>query len=70
MRKAGIVILVAGLLITMVTGFSYVTKDKIVEFGDIEITADKNHRADWSLMAGVLVMVFGGVMILAGMEKK
>ena len=66
MRKDGIVILVVGLLITVITGFSYVTKEKIVEVGDLEITAQKNNRANWSPLAGVAVVVVGGIMFVAG----
>ena len=66
MRKDGIVILVVGLLITVITGFSYVTKEKIVEVGDLEITAQKNNRANWSPMAGIAVVVIGGIMFVAG----
>jgi UDP-N-acetylmuramyl pentapeptide phosphotransferase/UDP-N-acetylglucosamine-1-phosphate transferase len=70
MRKAGLKLLVAGLLITLVTGFSFVTKEKILEIGDLEITADKNHSADWSRMAGLAVIAVGGIMIAAGGTEK
>lgn len=70
MKKAGIIIFVIGLLITMFTGFNYVTKEKIVEIGDLEITADKNHRVDWSPLAGVVVMVAGGVVFLIGGKER
>jgi len=66
MRKDGIVILVVGLLITVITGFSYVTKEKIVEVGDLEITAQKNNRTNWSPLAGIAVVVIGGIMFVAG----
>ncbi len=70
MRKTGIVILIAGLLLTVFTGFSYVTEETILDIGDFEINAERTNRADWSPMAGVLIMVFGGLMIISGEEKK
>ena len=66
MRKDGIVILVVGLLITAITGYSYITKEKIVEIDDLEITANKHNRANWSPLAGIAVIVVGGIMFVAG----
>jgi uncharacterized membrane protein YidH (DUF202 family) len=66
MKKAGIIIFAIGLLITVFTGFNYVTKEKIVDLGDIQITADKKHSVDWSPYAGVAVMIVGGVVFLVG----
>jgi hypothetical protein len=69
MKNIGIVILIIGLLLTLVTGFNYVTKEKIVDIGDIEISADKTHNVDWSPVAGIAVMVIGGVIYLVGTKK-
>ncbi|TVQ15791.1 MAG: hypothetical protein EA364_01355 [Balneolaceae bacterium] len=66
MKRAGIIIFAIGLLITVFTGFNYVTKEKIVDLGDIQITADKKHSVDWSPYAGVAVMIVGGVVFLVG----
>lgn len=70
MKKDGIVILIVGLLITLVTRFSLVTKEKIVEIGDLEITADKKNSVDWLPIAGIAVIVIGGIMFVAGGKKK
>lgn len=69
MKKIGIVIMVVGLLITVVTGFSYVTKEKVVDIGKLEITADKNNRMSWSPIIGVIVMAVGGGVFLLGPKK-
>ena len=66
MKRAGLIIFAIGLLITVFTGFNYVTKEKIVDIGDIQITADKQHSVDWSPYAGVAVMIAGGVVFLVG----
>jgi len=63
MKKAGMLIMVFGLLITLYTGFRFVTTEKIVEIGDIEITADKTNTVDWSPMVGIVVIVVGGIML-------
>jgi hypothetical protein len=69
MKTTGITILVVGLLITLFTGFNYVTKKKVVDIGNLEITTDKNHNLAWSPLVGVAVMAVGGVVLLFGAKK-
>jgi LPXTG-motif cell wall-anchored protein len=65
----GLVIVVIGLVMTLYTGFNYVTKEKVAEIGNIEITTDKDHTASWSPFIGIGVMVIGGVVFLYGKKK-
>lgn len=70
MRKAGIIILIAGLVFTTITGFNYVTEETIVEIGELEVTADRTHSTDWSPLAAIAVMVAGGVVYLVGGKER
>lgn len=69
MKNAGIIIIVIGLAITLFTGFTYFTKEKIVDIGELEITANKRHTMDWSPLVGVGIMVAGVVVYLVGTKK-
>ena len=69
-KMIGIVILVIGLLMTLYTGFTYVTKEKIVDIGNVEISADKDHTATWSPFIGIGIMVIGGVVFFVGKKSK
>ena len=69
MKKIGLIIFVIGVLITAVTGFSYVTREKVVDIGSLEITANERHNLAWSPIVGLVVMAVGGVVYLVG-EKK
>lgn len=69
MKRAGIIILVIGILITAFTGFNYVTKKKIVDIGNVEISQDKNHRLSWSPLIGVAVILIGGAVLLYGVKR-
>lgn len=69
MKKIGLVIFVIGVLITAVTGFSYVTREKVVDIGSLEITANKRHNMAWSPIIGLVVMAVGGVVYLVGDKK-
>ncbi|MDX9946232.1 MAG: hypothetical protein RBS38_02620 [Bacteroidales bacterium] len=69
MKKAGIVILIAGLLLTIFTTFSYFTREKVVDLGKVEITANKKHRVAWSPLVGLGVIGLGGVVFLMASKK-
>lgn len=68
-KTIGIIIMVIGLAMTLYTGFNYVTREKIVDIGGIEISADKNKTVSWDSFIGVGIMVIGGVVFLAGKKK-
>lgn len=70
MKQLGIIILVIGLLITVYTSFNFVTKEKVVDIGNVEITRDKNHVMAWSPLLGVAVMVVGGFVFFYGAKKQ
>jgi drug/metabolite transporter (DMT)-like permease len=67
-KTLGIVLLIVGVLMIAYTGFNFVTNEKVVELGSIEITKEKNHVFQWSPVAGV-VLIIGGVVLLV-MDKK
>ncbi len=69
MKTAGIVILIIGLLITVFTGINFVTKKKVVDIGNLEISRDKNHSLAWSPFIGIAVMVIGGGVYFYGSKK-
>lgn len=69
-KTIGLVIVVIGLIMTLYTGFTYVTREKIVDIGSVEITADKDHTANWSPFIGIGIMVIGGVVFLFGKKSK
>ena len=69
MKKAGIIIAVAGLILTIFTAFTIFTKEKVVDIGSIEITANKPHHLNWSPLIGVAVMGLGVVLVLVAPKK-
>jgi hypothetical protein len=69
MKKAGIFILIVGLLLTIFTAITFFTREKVVDIGTLEITANKRHHLNWSPLVGVGVMVIGGVVVLMSPKK-
>jgi len=70
MKKIGLAILAIGILITVFTGFNFVTKEKVIDVGSLQVTKDKNHRLAWSPLIGVAVMVVGGVIYFFVPKKR
>jgi hypothetical protein len=69
MRKSiAIALMVLGGLMMAYTGINFVTKEKVVDIGPIEINKDKNHVVLWSPIVGG-VLFFGGLVLLFT-EKK
>jgi hypothetical protein len=69
MKKPGIIILILGLILTIFTTFTYFTREKVVDLGNIEINANKRHHLSWSPLIGVAVMAVGGVLLLVPFKK-
>lgn len=69
MKKAGIIIILLGLGITLLTAFTFFTKEKVVDIGKIEITKDKPHHLNWSPLIGVAVMGIGGIVLWQAPKK-
>lgn len=69
MRKAGIFILILGLVLTIFTAVTYFTREKVVDIGSLKITANKPHHLSWSPLIGIAVMGVGGVLVLMSPKK-
>lgn len=65
MKRAGIVLIIIGLILTIITGFKFFTKKEIVDIGNVEISKSEPHKVNWSPYVGVGVMVLGGILLIA-----
>ncbi|HAH25299.1 MAG TPA: hypothetical protein DCL77_16350 [Prolixibacteraceae bacterium] len=69
MKTTGFALLVVGLLLTLFTTFKYFTKEKVVDIGKVEITADKGHNVSWSPIIGIGIMIIGGIVLYSDSRK-
>ena len=67
-KTVGIVLIALGVLMMVYTGFNYVTKEKVVDIGPIEINAEKTHTVAWPPVVGILLIV-GGIVVFV-LDKK
>lgn len=67
-KTLGIVVAILGILMIIYTGFSYMTTEKVVDFGPMQMSVEESHPVQWSPIIGVILLV-GGIVIVA-MDKK
>ena len=64
MKVLAAVLVVLGLLGLLYGGINYTRKDKVVDAGPIEITADKHERVSIPPIAGGLLVVAGVALLV------
>ena len=70
MKIAGILLLVIGLGLTLFTGVTYFTKEKVVDVAGIEISKHEPHHINIPLVFSIAVMSVGGILLLASIKKE
>lgn len=68
-RTLGIILVVVGIAMLIWTGFSYTKKEKIVDAGPIQISADKEKSVNWPPYAGGIILVAGVIVFVASKKK-
>ncbi len=68
MKNTGIVLIVIGAIALLYTGFTFTTKEKVVDLGPLEITKEKTHTVNWPPIIGG-VLLAGGIILLV-VDKK
>jgi drug/metabolite transporter (DMT)-like permease len=69
-RTVGIVMIILGIIMLLYTSFNYVTTEKVVDIGPIQINKEVNHPVKWSPIIGIILAVGGVVLIVAGTKKE
>ncbi len=70
MRIAGIVLIVVGVLMLAYGGFTYTSRETIVDVGPIEATADRERTLPLPPLLGGAALVGGIVLLVAGSRKR
>ena len=69
MKNLGIVLIVVGLLMTLITGFNVVTKKKVVDIGPLEINKEEKTPIYWSPILGGVLLISGIAITLISRKK-
>ncbi|RZA03448.1 MAG: hypothetical protein EOP47_02815 [Sphingobacteriaceae bacterium] len=67
-RTVGIILIILGAVMLIWTGFTYTKKEKIVDAGPLEISADKQESVNWPPYLGGVLLI-GGIVIVMTAKK-
>ncbi|SOD13024.1 hypothetical protein [Pedobacter xixiisoli] len=69
-KSLGVLLIVVGLIMLVWSGFTYTKKEKIVDVGAIEISADKQETVNWPPYVGAIAMLAGVVVYVAARRRR
>ena len=69
-RTVGLILIIAGIAMLVWTGFSYTKKEKIVDAGPIQISADRQKSVAWPPYVGGIILVVGALIFISARKRK
>ena len=68
-RKLGAALTVIGAIMLIVSLVTYKKKEKVVDFGPLQVSAEKRQSLDWMMYPGGILFI-GGIILLATSRKQ
>jgi hypothetical protein len=65
----GVILVVLGIAILGYKGFTYTSKEKVAEIGNISVTVDQDKHVYFQPMTGVLALAAGIILVVVGRRK-
>ncbi len=70
MKLIGILLIVFGVIALAVGGFSYTKREKVLDIGPIQATAEKHKTVPLSPIVGIAAVAGGVVLVVAGSRTR
>ncbi len=68
-KTIGIILIVLGIVLLIWTGFTYTQKEKVIDAGPIQVSADKEKSVNWPPYAGGIVLIAGVIVFMASKNE-
>jgi len=65
----GIVLIIVGIIALAYGGFTYTTREKVIDAGPLQVNADKEHHVPFSPVLGGICLVGGIILVAIGGRK-
>lgn len=71
MKSLGISLIIAGVLFLLISGINFVSKEKVIDFGKVEVYQEEVDPVTWSPYVGFSLLIVGAaVLVLYGATSK
>lgn len=68
-KTVGIILIVLGIVALIFGGINYTKKEKVIDIGPIQATAEKEKHIPLSPILGVAALIGGVILLAAGSRK-
>lgn len=69
MKTFGLVLILIGIAMILVKGFSVTTEKKVVDLGPLEVNKKENKWIGWPTYAGAAIAVVGALLVFTSPKK-
>jgi uncharacterized membrane protein YidH (DUF202 family) len=69
-KLIGALLIVFGIVALALGGFQYTTREKVLDIGPVQATAEKHHSIPLSPIAGIAAIAGGVVLVIAGSRTR
>ena len=69
MKTFGIILIVLGIAMVLIRGFSVTTEKEVVDLGPLEVNKKENKWIGWPTYAGAAIAIIGVVMVVADKRR-
>ena len=69
MKTFGIILIVVGIAMVLIRGFSVTTEKEVIDIGPLEVDKKENKWIGWPTYAGALIAVVGVIMVVADKKR-
>ena len=70
MKTLGIILIVVGIAMVLIRGFSVTTEKEVLDVGPVEINKKENKWIGWPTYAGGIIAVVGVVLMISGKKRR
>jgi uncharacterized membrane protein YidH (DUF202 family) len=70
MKLIGILLIVFGVLALALGGFSYKTRERVVDLGPLQVDADKEHSLPIAPIGGVVAVIAGVALVVVSGKSR
>ncbi|HTH81755.1 MAG TPA: hypothetical protein VL490_02395 [Mucilaginibacter sp.] len=67
-KLIGVVLIALGIIMLVYTSFTYTKREKVIDAGPIQISADREKTVNWPPYLGGILLV-GGIVIVIASKK-